>query len=94
MGGRAIWPGEPAANVGKPLVETLGRTLVEHRKCAEHTGLTGFHDQIRSRDEEHWRRHHRDFEMSTQPIRRHVGYRLPTKMVSVSALAFGRPRRD
>lgn len=73
--GRAIWPGEPAANVGKPRVETLGRTLVEHRKCAEHAGLTGFHDQIRSRDEKHRRRHHRDLEMSTQSIRQHVGCR-------------------
>jgi hypothetical protein len=62
-------PGEPAAYVGQPRFETLGRTLVEDRKCAEHTGLTGFHDQIRSRDEEHWRRHHRDFEMPSQSIR-------------------------
>lgn len=38
-------------------------------------GLTGFHDQIRSRDEKHRRRHHRDLEMSTQSIRQHVGCR-------------------
>lgn len=61
---RAILPGEPAANVGKPRFETFGRALIEHREGAEHANLTGLYDQVRSRDEKHRRRHYRDFEMS------------------------------